>query len=133
ARGSLNLMIALVGGSGTGKDTSLAVAEECLKVQGFGVPEVRKHNLGSGEGVAAAYVHRPTSGPEKGKLVRHAESAIFTAMEVEKVDKLAERNGATLSSVLREAWSGSALGSQNVSAERRLHVPAHSYRRVQIG
>lgn len=116
---SLNLFIALVGASGAGKGATAAAAIDAVTVQ----RDPHTITVGSGEGLAAAYVHR-----EKGVLIRDHDEVLATIPEVDTLAALGSRNGATLLPTLRSAWSGEALGHAYVDPAKRLPVAAHTYR-----
>jgi hypothetical protein len=119
-RASLNLYVALVGASGAGKDSALAVAEDAVPLVGVTLPLVHP---GSGEGIAHAYMRR-----DKGDLVQHTHRVLLVAPEVDSLGALANRRGSTLLPELRRAWTGASLGFQYADPTRRLAVPAHAYR-----
>lgn len=124
--GSLNLFVAIVGKSGQGKGASQAAAGSFLDIRNGAAFETI--TVGSGEGLAAAYVGRTKN--EDGRLAvqQHSESAMFDIAEVDTLTALAGRQGSTLLSELRKVWSGERLGFQNRDQTRTLPVDAHSYR-----
>jgi hypothetical protein len=79
--------------------------------------------VGSGEGVAHLYSHW-----EKGGVVRDRSAVLFTVPEVDMLTALASRQGATLLSTLRSAFSGEKLGFSYASREKTLPLDAHTYR-----
>jgi hypothetical protein len=111
---SLNLFAALVGESGSGKDACEAVARDCVE---FGLPSdygLDELPVGSGEGIA--------------KALDGGKPALFTAPEVDSLEKLFARAGSTLEPELRKLYTGLGLGFMNADAKRRTIIPAHSYR-----
>jgi hypothetical protein len=118
---SLNTFVALVGGSGSGKSSAIDVSEDALII----ADAPRPRNIGSGEGVSTAFVHR--EGPGKA-LVPHARTAMFEADEIGTLGALKARSGSTLMSVLRTAWSGKTLGNTNRDKNTDLPVEKHTYR-----
>jgi hypothetical protein len=130
---SLNLFAAVVGPSGSGKSSGLSVSRELIKT----TRSVEEFPLGSGEGVAEAYMGEALEGTgvmakdgsEKQvkvrKQVRHA--ALFHSDEGASLNKLIERAGSTVGETLRSAWSGEAIGQKNGRAETTRTVPARSY------
>lgn len=124
--GSLNLFVAIVGRSGQGKGASQAAAASFLDInQGALFDTI---TVGSGEGLAAAYVGRVKDDDGNMVVQQHSESAMFDIAEVDTLTALAGRQGSTLMSELRKVWSGERLGFQNRDMTRTLPVDAHSYR-----
>lgn len=130
---SLNLFVAVVGPSGSGKSSGLSVSRELVKSEN--PPE--EFPLGSGEGVAEAFmgmVERPTGemardGSAKTKPVREQvrHNALFHADEGAALNKLIERAGSTVGETLRTLWSGETIGQKNGRADTTRTVPAGSY------
>jgi hypothetical protein len=130
---SLNLFTAIVGPSGSGKSSGLSVARDIIKSDN-GLEEAP---LGSGEGVAEAYMGEALEGTgvmakdggEKQvkvrKQVRH--NVLFHSDEGASLNKLIERAGSTVGETLRSAWSGETIGQKNGRAETTRTVPARSY------
>lgn len=115
---SLNLFVALVGPSGTGKGAAEAAAADALHVG-----HIEHAHVGSGEGVTHLFAKR-----EKGEVVRIRESVLFTIPEVDNMVALGARQGATLMPQLRMAWSGESLGFAYVDPAKNLRVDRHTYR-----
>lgn len=136
--GSLNAGFVLVAPTGAGKSSSDAVAEELLEFDVVaGDPEPRGVPLGSGEGVAEAYMGtRPATDDEKeaglavqGKIREQRRwRELFIGDEGEAILSAAKRSGATLLPTLRSLLTGGALGQQNAAADNRRLIPAHQYR-----
>lgn len=118
--GSLNTFVALVGEPGKGKDQALAEAREAIELGDDDETVVR---LGSGEGIAHIFKRR-VKGEEE--WVRNA--VLVQESEVETLTTLGGRRGSTLMSELRSVWTGGTLGHAFVDPQKRLNVPAHSYR-----
>src|SRR5690606_1806529 len=87
--------------------------------------------IGSGEGIAAAYVERG-KGDDGPGVKHHAYSALFDVAEVDTLASLSGRQGSTLLPELRKVWSGERLGFQNRDASRSLPVEAHAYRAALV-
>lgn len=115
---SLNLFVALVGPSGTGKGAADAAARDALHVG-----HIDHAHVGSGEGIAHLYAHR-----EKGEVIRDREAVLFTIPEVDNLVALGSRQGATLMPQLRMAWSGERLGFAYVDKTKTLPIDEHTYR-----
>jgi hypothetical protein len=115
---SLNLFVALVGPSGMGKGAAEGAARDAVDLG-----DVFTATVGSGEGVAHLYSHWERSG-----VVRDRSAVLFTVPEVDMLTALGSRQGATLLSTLRSAFSGEKLGFSYASREKTLPLDAHSYR-----
>lgn len=122
-RGSLNLFIALVGPSGSGKGGATTTATETLLTAGTG-ERFATHSLGSGQGIAHSYGKRE----KDGSFVRHSVSALFVAEEIDAMGSAARQVGSTLLPELRSLWMGEALGKMYVDPAKRIEIPSHSYR-----
>lgn len=116
---SLNLFVAVVGRSGSGKGAAEAVSREALDV---GPLTIR--NTGSGEGALHAYVKRLRDG----SLDQHTKSVLFSISEIDSLGAVGARQGATIMSLLRQGWSGEQLGYTYADAQKNLIVEAHGYR-----
>lgn len=122
---ALNLMVAIVGGSGSGKGAAEAVAKELVPYPEsvFDLPP------GSGEGMARAFGAYTTSdGVTELEWSNPAHAARFTASEVTGLEQLTSRKGATLSDQLLKLYSGETLGFQNANILTRNIIPAKEYR-----
>ena len=128
--GSLNSISALVARSGIGKGAAQSAARSSVAWPSTpDAPTVVP--LGTGEGIPATYaVSQRDKDTGDYDLTWLRWSAMFVAREVDKFAALAARKGGTLVGTLREAWSGEDIGFGNASADRRLILPAHSYRAV---
>ena len=115
---SLNLFVALVGPSGMGKGAAEGAARDAVDVG-----DVFTATIGSGEGVAHVFSHW-----EKGSVIRDRSSVMFSVAEVDMLTALGSRQGATLLSTLRSAFSGEKLGFSYASREKTLPLDAHTYR-----
>jgi hypothetical protein len=130
---SLNLFAAIVGPSGGGKSSGISVGRELVKE----TRPVEEFPLGSGEGIAEAYMGEAMEGTgtmakdgsEKQvkvrKMVRH--NVLFHSDEGNSLNKLIERTGSTVGETLRSAWSGETIGQKNGRVETTRTVPARSY------
>lgn len=128
--GSLNLFAALVGPSGVGKGAAESAAAEAVT---FGT-DIYTAQVGSGEGIAHAYAHRATNKEltdEKADgngIVWDHTSVLFSVPEVDTLGALGARQGATLMSQIRSAFSGEALGFGYADATKRIPIGKHKYR-----
>lgn len=118
-RASLNLFVGFVGRSGHGKGASDAAARDYWPSAIVELP------VGTGEGLAATF-YRDVGDPDAAANV--PEAAIFSAGEVDTLNVLGGRSGATLFPELRKLAMGEMLGAQNASKDHRRIVPAHTYR-----
>ncbi|GAA2389130.1 hypothetical protein GCM10010420_10820 [Streptomyces glaucosporus] len=127
-RTSLNLIVASIGPPGVSKSQSATLGHRLLPAVEF--PHARLGNIGSGEGIAEAFMgvrevgtgeeaknHRPVT--ERGQV---RTSAFLEADEGELLTKLGERSGSTLGTTLRSAFSGAPLGQLNATKERQRDV-----------
>ena len=148
---SLNLFVALVGPSGSGKDIAFGVAKRMLDIQ-FGAEPlpIAEIPLGSGEGLAHIYLKRPPkltkrrgrgdddpdsetiglSGLAAGgdEPIQYRTRALITISEIDTLEAIGQRRGSTLGGQLRQAWSGKQIGFMYADETRRMMVPEHSYR-----
>lgn len=123
SHGSLNLFVGVVGRSGAGKGTAESAAADAVPLPG----PVTTATVGSGEGIAHAYVRRAKDGVEQ-----HTTAVLFSVPEIDTLTALSERRGATLLPELRRAWVGERLGFAYSDPTKRLPVPAHAYRMSMI-
>lgn len=130
---SLNLFAAIVGPSGGGKSSGLSVSRELIK----SVRPLNEYPLGSGEGIAEAYMGEALEGTgvmakdgsEKQAKVRKqiSHAALFHSDEGASLNKMIERAGSTVGETLRSAWSGEAIGQKNGRSDTTRTIPARSY------
>lgn len=127
---SLNFLVGIVGPSGVGKSKSLGVVGEVMPAGREWDPY--SYPLGSGEGIAEAYMGTVDEEGEDGKKkkVRKKvhDNALFSQDEgAGLVSVLFGRAGVTIGEALRSAWSGQALGQQNGRAETTRRIPGGTY------
>ncbi|MDC7122384.1 hypothetical protein OMK64_12660, partial [Cellulomonas fimi] len=130
ADASLNLYVAVVGASGAGKGGAGAVADARVRI--VGGRGFDRWPLGSGEGIARAYVRRTKARDGHTDQYVYQTNVLFETQEVDTLGALSSRQGATLSGELRQAWSGERLGFGYADPDKRLTVPAHAYRLVLV-
>lgn len=116
--GSLNLFAALVGPSGVGKGAAESAAADAIRW-----PTIYTASVGSGEGIAHQYAHRG-----KEDVIMDRFSVLFTCPEVDTLAALGSRQGATLLTQLRSAFSGERLGFGYADALKRIPIERHGYR-----
>jgi hypothetical protein len=128
---SLNLAIALVSPSGTGKSTAKAIAAELIDLD-TRTDIIDDLPIGSGEGLIDAYFELVSEEDGDGKthkVKRQTKTAVFAYLdEGQALSTMGARQGATLLPTLRSAWSGSTLGQANATEERKRVLSAHTYR-----
>lgn len=117
--GTLNWFGALISVSGGGKSTSLQASEALVNVY------VQRRNVGSGEGVIAAYKTR-TKNDEDDPATK---AVMFVADEIDTLTALGSRTGSTLLPTLRTAFSGDDLG---FGYKENVNVAARTYRTTLI-
>lgn len=127
---SINIFGGLVGPSGGGKSTSAGVARELL-------PTVRTDVLtevgpGSGEGLIEAFLELKQEEADDGRkraIKRQTKHAVEVWVdEGQSLLAQSERNGATIMPIIRSAWNGETLTTQNASAETFRRIESHHYR-----
>lgn len=136
-RGSLNVIVALVGASGMGKGSSMDVADELITA----TPSSPDHvyaiaPLGSGEGMVHAFFEEVNDIEDDGKGGQRTvkkwkqtkRAVAFRVDEGELVEKLGQRSGQTTLQVLRQAYSGETLGGSYASRDKKMTIPAFEYR-----
>lgn len=122
--GSLNMLVALVGRPGAGKDKLAgSLAEDLMVSRGSFVIEPQEHALGSGEGVAS--VCKPRAGENPDDPTTPAPPVIFAESEAGRMEALMKREGATLRPTIMSVYSGNQLGSTNKA--ETVYVPRNSY------
>jgi hypothetical protein len=119
APGSLNWFAIITAVSSGGKDGASAVAEEL-------VPNswVRSVKPGSGEGAVQAYIIRG----KNGAVENYREAIMFEASEVDTLTALGARTGSNLMPVLREGFSGGALGFGYSDPHKATYLAKQTYR-----
>lgn len=135
---TLNLFVALVGASGTGKSAGHDVAAEVI-----GVPKYLQEpgsfpdglGVGTGEGLAELFMGwdkrecADSGGKMKSEKVRAQvrHNALVYIDEGQTLTQMIGRTGATIGPVLRSAFTGATLGQANAQIETTRHIPARSY------
>jgi hypothetical protein len=132
--GTLNMLLAVTGRSGLGKGSAASAARAAMDFTE--TPELRpgREPLGSGEGLARTfgYTHKNPDGSGGIELVRTAYTAIVAITEIDNYAALSNRNGSTLSPQLRQLYSGEELGFGYAGADKRVIIPAGTYRACVI-
>lgn len=126
---SLNYLVALVDASGSGKSSPEKIARRLLPAPHEyrvldGLP------IGSGEGLAEAYMGEAKEPDDDGKMVRVRRqvhhNALFYADEGQVMTRLGARDTSTLGESLRRAFNAETLGQTNASKDRSRRVEDYS-------
>jgi hypothetical protein len=123
-KGSLNMLLALVGASSSGKGAAEAAAGDVVDMHH---EPVHCSSPGSGEGIGHQYAHHVRRGG-KDELERDRDAVLFLAPEVDSLAAVWGRQGATLGPQLRSAYFGERLGFGYADPRRRIILEPHSYR-----
>lgn len=124
----INMFLALVGESGAGKGITEQVARDMLEVEPLVEEDIYRGKPGSGEGLPKMFGrHR---GGRNTAFEAHYTRVYASLPEVDMLGALVARDGATLSSALRECWSGEALGHDYSGDDKRARINGRSYRFV---
>lgn len=123
-----NLVVSLVGPSGSDKSTAFGLAQRMMP--GSAVPVI--NNPGSGEAFAATFTHPDPDydGPAKQrpKVLKPDPRALFYVAEGALVGSVGARLGSTWLPHLRSLAVDESLSTSNATAEINRQVPAMSYR-----
>lgn len=122
---SLNLFIGLVGRSGSGKNAAQSVARDALQME----ENFNTNPLGSGEGLSHMFMRNQKGEDEP---VQYNQSALVTVGEIDTLGALVQRQSSTVTSQLRQAAMGEALGFFYVDTTKRMLVPEHAYRMTLV-
>lgn len=117
-KGSLNFFTAIVAQSGGGKGAAENVAAEIVPDD-----ELIIGHVGSGEGLAHHYKRKDRNG-----WVDITNTVFFSIPEVDALAAQSARQGSTLLTKLREAFSGESLEFGYADVSKRVPVKAHEYR-----
>ena len=129
--GALNIFAALVGPSGSGKTTGEDVARDLMPLDHRKdvLPNIKPS---SGEGLIEAFIKDMKEEGPDGKTHRVRRQAYLAGYayidEGEEILRQGERDGSTVMSILRSAWSGALLGQDNATQERIRKLEAGKYR-----
>lgn len=127
--GSLDVAVAIIGPSGTGKSGATDVARLLVPVDD---PAVAVVSIGSGEGLIESYFEMVDEIGEDGKrhrVKRQTRRAVLAMLdEGQALAELGGRKGSTLLPTIRSAWSGGRVGQANASEERKRQLAPGEYR-----
>ncbi|WP_160268307.1 hypothetical protein [Bifidobacterium callitrichos] len=126
----INVYAALVGGSGSGKDTTDRTAAAIVPdILGAGV-----HVPVSGEGLAAMFAARIPELDENGKKTGLSHQtcinprALLSVSEVSQLSGAAKISSSTLIATMLTQFMGYRFGAFNKSVDNRLEIPDFAYR-----
>jgi hypothetical protein len=128
----LSVFAILYGSPSAGKGIAMRAAAELLPVPAhLDGQAFRERPIGSGEGITESYYGPVPETDEKGKVTKVRKqirrNALFVMDEGETMVRLVTRNGSTLATTIRRAWSGEVLGEANASAERDRQLDRAAY------
>jgi Bifunctional DNA primase/polymerase, N-terminal len=122
-----NLVVSLVGPSGSDKSTAFNLAQRISP--GSAVPVIA--NPGSGEAFAASFVHADPDGEgavsKRAKVLKPDPRALFYVAEGALVGSIGSRLGSTWLPHLRALAVDESLSTTNATSEINRQVPAQSY------
>lgn len=122
-----NLVVSLVGPSGSDKSTAFTLAQKVMP--GSAVPVIA--NPGSGEAFAASFVHADPDGEgavsKRAKVLKPDPRALFYVAEGALVGSVGSRLGSTWLPHLRSLAVDESLSTTNATSEINRQVPAQSY------
>lgn len=114
-----------------GKGLAVRTAGDLVPIPPYLGDNFRERPLGSGEGVTESYmgmIPDPTDETGKRKIrAQKRDRILFTMDEGEGLIRMAGRNGSTIATTLRKAWSGELLGEANASADRDRQIERGAY------
>ncbi|AWB90307.1 hypothetical protein [Homoserinimonas hongtaonis] len=125
----LNLAIALVGRSGSGKSTAIRGAACAVEFMGEDVPTPAAAR--SGEGIATMLARMHTTKGEDPELIwsRHDHATWLHWDEVGQLGEQGARTGSTVMESIKSVTSGESIGGQNAKGDG-VTIPGGSYRAV---
>ena len=131
--GSLNLLLALVGPSGSGKGMAMRAGEDVFDIPAFnnefrmGADRIVTRSPLSGQAIAHCFVK-----VEGGEPVRKANSVILHYEEIDSLLGSSQQRGSIILPELRHLGMGEQLGAQYVDEAKTVVVDAHTYRAVLV-
>jgi len=129
--GTLDLMVATIGNSGTGKSASAEVGGALVPFDDDAIAEL---GLGSGEGLIEGYLdwvmeEDPTDPSKKRRVKRQVKRGVLASLdEGQALNEYRNRRGNITLTTCRTAWSGGRLGQANASDERNRQIAPGEYR-----
>lgn len=126
---SLNFFVALVGGSGATKSTSISASADWLTVE----PNYPPSKPGSGEGLAKCFAYKTkVRGTQKHQQVGKQWSVLALIPEVDTLNATGSRGGSTIMSALREGWSGERIGHDYAGEDKAIKLAPNRYRLCMV-
>jgi hypothetical protein len=128
----LSLFVIPYGPPSAGKGLAVQVARDLLPTPEWLTESFRERPLGTGEGLTESYMGQvPVTDPETGKVTKGRgqvrANVLFVMDEGESLVRLAARNGSTIATTIRRAWSGELLGEANASQDRDRQIERGAY------
>lgn len=123
--GSLNLQVCIVAKSGQGKGVAESIAREVFSSPALAM--VHEVTGGSGEGIVKAFRRNKVKDGDVEVIIVN-EAVLFSFGEGDMLAALSTRSGATLTSVLKSAYSGERLGNAYADLTKAVILPPHEYR-----
>lgn len=115
---SLNLLVGIMGNSGTGKGLSGPIAREFM-----GAPYPPQRKPGTGQGIAAMFTEQTKEGP-----VQSNDTVVLRVDEITGLGAHMSQQGATITSTLLEVYMAEELGEHYANKELRRPVKDSAYR-----
>jgi hypothetical protein len=128
----LSVFVIPYGPPSAGKGLAVQVARDLLPTPAHLAEAFRERPLGTGEGLTESYLGQVSvMDPATQKVTKQRgqvrENVLFVMDEGESLVRLAARNGSTIATTIRRAWSGELLGEANASADRDRQVERGAY------
>lgn len=126
--GTLDVAVAIIGRSGSGKSTGRKVGAEVLPILDDAIAQV---SMGSGEGIIESYFGEvdEDDGKKKVKVKRQVREAVLVSIdEGQALTEMGSRKGSTLLETIRTLWSGDRAGQANATKERQRQLEPGTYR-----
>jgi len=121
---SLNIFVALVGPSGSGKGAAEAAGRDAIDLG-----QLQEEGVGSGEGIGHAYMRfMPAKEGAPAGWDQYRTRLLLRAPEVDTLGALAKRSSSTLLPKLRDAYIGDDLSFAYADATKKVPLRAHTYR-----
>lgn len=119
---SLNLLVGVMGNSGTGKGLSAPIAREFM-----GAPWPPQRKPGTGQGIAAMFTEQTKEGP-----VQSNDTVVLNVSEITQLGAHMNQQGATITSTLLEVYMAEELGEHYANKELRRPVKDGAYRLAMV-
>jgi hypothetical protein len=125
---ALNLYLAQIGTTGSGKSSSFTEAARLFAKN----DRLKEIPAGSGEGLVEAYFEMVDEQTDDGKAKKVKKQTRHNLIaRIDEGQALTQRNnrngGSTFLSTIRSMWTGGLAGETNATIERKRSLPAESY------